>query len=126
MEAGRAPTPPLANPPRKTLQGGHRHPLRKQETHLQHGSSVALCSQHPKQSIRDSVGPLNDYHLLLRTGFGTKWPRSIEASSFRVIDSRADSNIVTGLRISYHSTLQADGLMHFGPTSDIGARGKRH
>jgi hypothetical protein len=64
--------------------------------------------------------------LLLRTGFGTKWPWSIEAPGFRVIGSRADSYIVAGLWPSYHSTLQVDGLMHSRPTSDIGARGKRH
>jgi hypothetical protein len=38
--------------------------------------------------------------LLLRTGFGTKWPWSIEASGFRVINSRANSYIAARLRAS--------------------------
>ena len=45
--------------------------------------------------------------------------------SLRVIGSWADRYIVAGL-MSYHSTLQIDGLMGSRPTSDIGARSQRH
>jgi hypothetical protein len=64
--------------------------------------------------------------LLLSTGFGTKWPWSIEASTFRVIGSRADRYVVAGLRLCYHGTLQVDGLICSRRPGDIGARGQRH
>ena len=63
---------------------------------------------------------------LLRTALRTKWPWPIEASSLRVIGSRADSYIVAGLCLSYHGTLQVDGLMGSLRASDISACGKRH
>ncbi len=42
---------------------------------------------------------------LLGAAFRTKWPRSIEAPSFRTITSLSDSHTVTGPCMSYHGTL---------------------